>query len=41
LAAKPTANSPNIDFINSYWHLDHTMPRWTHLLTTELCTQTI
>ncbi|MES2218858.1 MAG: hypothetical protein V4501_10665 [Pseudomonadota bacterium] len=38
LAAQTFASTPNAEFINSYWHLDHTIPRWTQLLTTELCT---
>jgi surface carbohydrate biosynthesis protein (TIGR04326 family) len=41
LAQTDPNNAPNAEFINSYWHLDPDMPRWTQLLTMELCKETI
>jgi surface carbohydrate biosynthesis protein (TIGR04326 family) len=38
LARPPSLSIPNAEFINSYWHLDTQLPRWTHLLNSELCT---
>jgi surface carbohydrate biosynthesis protein (TIGR04326 family) len=37
LLANTAVNAPDLNFINSYWHLDNTIPRWTQLLTAELC----